>query len=127
MSSYMEHEDYGVRTESPPIGVINERQKHAETASHNRDLERERQRQAEEREYHRQEMRDRELQKEMERERQRERQRDGSIDGGNGGRQSSSAGLVIGKQLTNPDPVSISFIYYIYINDNLLYIYNIYI
>lgn len=99
MSSYIEHDDYAVRTESPPVSVT-ERQKQLEAQ---RDLERERQRQAEEREFHRQEMRDRELQKEIDRERQRERQRDSSTEG----RQSSSAGLVIGKQLTNPDPVSV--------------------
>ncbi|KAL2745623.1 patronin isoform X1 [Vespula maculifrons] len=99
VSSYIEHDDYAVRTESPPVSVT-ERQKQLEAQ---RDLERERQRQAEEREFHRQEMRDRELQKEIDRERQRERQRDSSTEG----RQSSSAGLVIGKQLTNPDPNSL--------------------
>lgn len=69
-----------------------------------RELERERLRQADEREQQRQEMRDRELKKEMERERQREKQRDGSAEG----RHTSGVGLIIGNQLTNPDPVRIT-------------------
>ncbi|KAK2582397.1 hypothetical protein KPH14_004717 [Odynerus spinipes] len=99
VSSYIEHEDFSVRTESPPASA-SERQKQMDAQ---RDLERERQRQAEEREYHRQEMRDRELQKEINRERHRERQRDDSAEG----RQSSGVGLVIGNQLANPDPNSL--------------------
>ncbi|XP_014601142.1 PREDICTED: patronin isoform X2 [Polistes canadensis] len=98
VSSYIEHEDFTVRTESPPVSIT-ERQKQLEAQ---KDLERERQRQAEEREFLRQEMRDRELQKEMDRERQRDRHRDSSAEG-----RQSSAGLVIGKQLTNPDPNSL--------------------
>lgn len=87
-----------MRPESPPVSAI-ERQKQLEA---HRELERERLRQAEEREHHRQEMRDRELKREMERERQREKQRDGSTDS----RHASGVGLMIGNQLTNPDPVS---------------------
>ncbi|XP_015182348.1 PREDICTED: patronin isoform X9 [Polistes dominula] len=98
VSSYIEHEDFTVRTESPPVSIT-DRQKQLEA---HKDLERERQRQAEEREFLRQEMRDRELQKEMDRERQRDRHRDSSAEG-----RQSSAGLVIGKQLTNPDPNSL--------------------
>lgn len=82
--------------ETPPSAV--ERQKHIETQ---RELERERLRQADEREYLRQEMRDRELKREMERERQREKLRDNNAEG----RHASGVGLVIGNQLTNPDPV----------------------
>ncbi|XP_015607322.1 patronin isoform X4 [Cephus cinctus] len=101
VSSYIEQEDFTVRPESPPASAA-ERQRQMEAQ---RDLERERLRQAEEREQQRQEMRDRELQKEMERERQRERQRDGSAEG----RQAAGTGvgLVIGNQLTNPDPNSL--------------------
>jgi len=62
-------------------------------------------RQAEEREQQRQQMRDRELKKELERERHREKQRDSSAEG----RHSSGVGLVIGNQLTNPDPVCINY------------------
>lgn len=102
VSSYIEHEDFTVRPESPPTSAI-ERQKQLEAQ---RELERERLRQAEEREHHRQEMRDRELKREMERERQREKQRDGSAEG----RHASGVGLVIGNQLTNPDPVCIIII-----------------
>ncbi|KAI4478252.1 hypothetical protein M0802_014567 [Mischocyttarus mexicanus] len=98
VSSYIEHEDFTMRTESPPVSIT-ERQKQLEA---HKDLERERQRQAEEREFLRQEMMDRELQKEMDRERQRDRHRDNSAEG-----HQSSAGLVIGKQLTNPDPNSL--------------------
>lgn len=71
-----------------------------------RELERERLRQADEREQQRQEMRDRELKREIERERQREKQRDSSTDD----RHASGVGLVIGNQLTNPDPVYITVI-----------------
>lgn len=99
VSSYIEHEDFTMRPDSPPASAI-ERQKQFEAQ---RELERERLRQAEEREYQRQEMRDRELKREMERERQREKQRDGSAEG----RHSSGVGLVIGNQLTNPDPVCV--------------------
>ncbi|XP_014473697.1 PREDICTED: patronin isoform X7 [Dinoponera quadriceps] len=98
VSSYIEHEDFTVRSESPPASAV-ERQKQLEAQ---RELERERMRQAEEREHQRQEMRDRELKREMERKRQREKQRDGSAEG----RHSSGVGLVIGNQLTNPDPNS---------------------
>ncbi|XP_011152201.1 patronin isoform X1 [Harpegnathos saltator] len=98
VSSYIEHEDFTMRPESPPASAI-ERQKQMEAQ---RELERERLRQAEEREHQRQEMRDRELKREMERERQREKQRDSSAEG----RHSSGVGLVIGNQLTNPDPNS---------------------
>nr|XP_012216761.1 PREDICTED: patronin isoform X2 [Linepithema humile] len=98
VSSYIEHEDFTVRPESPPANTI-ERQKQMEAQ---RELERERLRQAEEREQQRQEMRDRELKREMERERQREKQRDGSTDS----RHASGVGLMIGNQLTNPDPNS---------------------
>ncbi|XP_020292949.1 patronin isoform X6 [Pseudomyrmex gracilis] len=98
VSSYIEHEDFSVRPESPPANAV-ERQKQMEAQ---RELERERLRQADEREQQRQEMRDRELKKEIERERQREKQRDGSAEG----RHTSGVGLVIGNQLTNPDPNS---------------------
>ncbi|XP_029167791.1 patronin-like isoform X8 [Nylanderia fulva] len=97
VSSYIEHEDF-MRSESPLISAV-ERQKQAEAQ---RELERERLRQVEEREYQRQEMRDRELKREIERERQREKQRDSSAEG----RHASGVGLVIGNQLTNPDPNS---------------------
>ncbi|GAB1859586.1 LOW QUALITY PROTEIN: patronin [Camponotus japonicus] len=96
-SSYNEHEDF-MRSESPPVSTV-ERQKQAEAQ---RELERERLRQAEEREQQRQEMRDRELKREIERERQREKQRDSNTEG----RHASGVGLVIGNQLTNPDPNS---------------------
>lgn len=86
-----------MRSESPLISAV-ERHKQAEAY---RELERERLRQAEEREQQRQEMRDRELKREIERERQREKQRDDSAEG----RHASGVGLVIGNQLTNPDPV----------------------
>ncbi|XP_070515368.1 patronin isoform X6 [Cardiocondyla obscurior] len=98
VSSYIEHEDFTVRPESPPSSAI-ERQKQMEAQ---RELERERLRQADEREHQRQEMRDRELKREIERERQREKQRDNSTDS----RHASGVGLVIGNQLTNPDPNS---------------------
>ncbi|XP_011256822.1 patronin isoform X3 [Camponotus floridanus] len=97
VSSYIEHEDF-MRSESPPVSAV-ERHKQAEAQ---RELERERLRQAEEREQQRQEMRDRELKREIERERQREKQRDSNTDG----RHASGVGLVIGNQLTNPDPNS---------------------
>lgn len=100
VSAYIEHEDFTVRPESPPASAV-ERQKQLDAQ---RELERERLRQAEEREQQRQQMRDRELKKELERERQREKQRDSSTEG----RQSSGVGLVIGNQLTNPDPVCIT-------------------
>lgn len=103
MSSYIEHEDFTVRPESPPASAL-ERQKQLEAQ---RELERERLRQAEEREHHRQEMRDRELKKELERERQRDKQRESSADG----RHSSGVGLVIGNQLTNPDPVRVAILF----------------
>lgn len=103
VSSYIEQEDFTIRPESPPTSAI-ERQKQLEAQ---RELERERLRQAEEREQHRQEMRDRELKKELERERHREKQRDNSVDD----RHSSGVGLVIGNQLTNPDPVCVTIIY----------------
>jgi len=96
-----------MRSESPTNAV--ERQKQMEAQ---RDLERERLRQADEREQQRQEMRDRELKREMERERQREKQRDSSTEG----RHASGVGLVIGNQLTNPDPVCIIIILIIYNN-----------
>ncbi|XP_071566319.1 patronin isoform X10 [Temnothorax nylanderi] len=98
VSSYIEHEDFTVRPESPPASAL-ERQKQMEAQ---RELERERLRQADDREQQRQEMRDRELKREMERERQREKQRDSSTEG----RHASGVGLVIGNQLTNPDPNS---------------------
>ncbi|XP_072763934.1 patronin isoform X3 [Anoplolepis gracilipes] len=97
VSSYIEHEDF-LRSESPPVSVV---EKHKQIEAH-RELERERLRQAEEREQQRQEMRDRELKREMEKERQREKQRDGNTEG----RHASGVGLVIGNQLTNPDPNS---------------------
>ncbi|XP_050456608.1 patronin isoform X6 [Cataglyphis hispanica] len=97
VSSYIEHEDF-MRSESPPVSVV---EKHKQVEAQ-RELERERLRQAEEREQQRQEMRDRELKREIERERQREKQRDGSTEG----RHASGVGLVIGNQLTNPDPNS---------------------
>ncbi|KMQ97150.1 calmodulin-regulated spectrin-associated protein 1 [Lasius niger] len=97
VSSYIEHEDF-MRSESPLISAV-ERHKQAEA---HRELERERLRQVEEREQQRQEMRDRELKREIERERQREKQRDDSAEG----RHASGVGLVIGNQLTNPDPNS---------------------
>ncbi|XP_039307085.1 patronin isoform X12 [Solenopsis invicta] len=96
VSSYIEHEDFTVRPESPPASAL-ERQKQMEAQ---RELERERLRQADEREHQRQEMRDRELKRELERERQREKQRDSSTEG----RHASGVGLVIGNQLANPDP-----------------------
>lgn len=96
VSSYIEHEDF-MRSESPPVSVV---EKHKQVEAQ-RELERERLRQAEEREQQRQEMRDRELKREIERERQREKQRDDSTEG----RHASGVGLVIGNQLTNPDPV----------------------
>ncbi|XP_077268247.1 calmodulin-regulated spectrin-associated protein patronin isoform X11 [Temnothorax americanus] len=98
VSSYIEHENFTVRPESPPASAL-ERQKQMEAQ---RELERERLRQADDREQQRQEMRDRELKREMERERQREKQRDSSTEG----RHASGVGLVIGNQLTNPDPNS---------------------
>ncbi|XP_024867470.1 patronin-like isoform X5 [Temnothorax curvispinosus] len=98
VSSYIEHEDFTMRPESPPASAL-ERQKQMEAQ---RELERERLRQADDREQQRQEMRDRELKREMERERQREKQRDSSTEG----RHASGVGLVIGNQLTNPDPNS---------------------
>lgn len=91
-----------MRPESPSASAL-ERQKQMEAQ---RELERERLRQADEREHQRQEMRDRELKREIERERQREKQRDSSTDG----RHASGVGLVIGNQLTNPDPVYITVI-----------------
>lgn len=91
-----------MRPESPSASVL-ERQKQMEAQ---RELERERLRQADEREQQRQEMRDRELKREIERERQREKQRDSSTDS----RHASGVGLVIGNQLTNPDPVYITVI-----------------
>ncbi|XP_070152384.1 patronin isoform X3 [Polyergus mexicanus] len=97
VSSYIEHEDF-MRSESPPVSIV-EKQKQVEAQ---RELERERLRQAEEREQQRQGMRDRELKREMERERQREKQRDGNTEG----RHASGVGLVIGNELTNPDPNS---------------------
>ncbi|XP_018059324.1 PREDICTED: patronin isoform X9 [Atta colombica] len=96
VSSYIEHEDFTMHSESSPAIAI-EKQKQVETQ---RELERERFRQADEREQQRQEMRDRDLKREMERERQREKQRDSSTDS----RHASGVGLVIGNQLTNPDP-----------------------
>lgn len=95
-----------MRPESPTSA---ERHKQMEAQ---RDLGRERLRQADEREQHRQEMRDRELKREMERERQREKQRDSSTEG----RHASGVGLVIGNQLTNPDPVCTIVILIIYSN-----------
>ncbi|KYM95331.1 Short spindle protein 4 [Cyphomyrmex costatus] len=96
MSSYIEHEDFTMHSESPLANVI---EKHKQIEAQ-RELERERLRQADEREQQRQEMRDRELKREMEKERQREKQRDSSTDS----RHASGVGLVIGNQLTNPDP-----------------------
>ncbi|KAG5346370.1 PTRO protein, partial [Acromyrmex charruanus] len=96
VSSYIEHEDFTMHPDSSPANVI-EKQKQVEAQ---RELERERLRQADEREQQRQEMRDRDLKREMERERQREKQRDSSTDS----RHASGVGLVIGNQLTNPDP-----------------------
>lgn len=87
-----------MRPESPSASVL-ERQKQMEA-------QRERLRQADEREHQRQEMRDRELKREIERERQREKQRDSSTDS----QHASGVGLVIGNQLTNPDPVYITVI-----------------
>ncbi|XP_011869487.1 PREDICTED: patronin isoform X2 [Vollenhovia emeryi] len=101
ISSYIEHEDFTVRPESPPTSAV-ERQKQMEAQ---RELERERLRQADEREQQRQEMRDRELKREMERERQREKQQQGNSPEA-ACSHASGVGLVIGNQLTNPDPNS---------------------
>lgn len=115
MSSYIEHEDFTMHSESSPAIAI-EKQKQVETQ---RELERERFRQADEREQQRQEMRDRDLKREMERERQREKQRDSSTDS----RHASGVGLVIGNQLTNPDPVYIIIIFTNQITINSIYSY----
>ena len=114
VSSYIEHEDFTMHPESSSANAI-EKQKQVEVQ---RELERERLRQADEREQQRQEMRDRDLKREMERERQREKQRDSSTDS----RHASGVGLVIGNQLTNPDPVYITIIFTIQITINVLYI-----
>ncbi|XP_033208972.1 patronin isoform X3 [Belonocnema kinseyi] len=99
VSSYLEHEDFPSRAESPPVNS-SERPRQTDAQ---RNMERERQRQVAERDFQRQEMRDRELQREIERDRQRERNRDSSADG----RQATGVGLVIGNQLANPDPNSL--------------------
>ncbi|XP_076178109.1 calmodulin-regulated spectrin-associated protein patronin isoform X15 [Ptiloglossa arizonensis] len=96
ISSYVDNEDYTVRSESP--SAIIDRQKHLETR---RDSDREKQRQLDEREFQRQEIRDKELQREGEREKQRER-RDNSEES-----RQSGVGLIIGNQLANPDPNSL--------------------
>lgn len=93
----MDESDYMSRYESSPASATMDRQR--QVTAH-KDLGREKQRQAEEREN--QELRERELQQQMARERQRERQKSEDSDG----RQNNSVGLVIGNQLTNPDPVS---------------------
>ena len=96
VSSFIEQEDFTVRPESPPSNS-SERQRQLEAQ---RDLERERLRQAEERQHQRQELRERELQRDMER--PKDTRRDCSAEG----RQASGVGLIIGKELANPDPVS---------------------
>lgn len=113
--SYIEHENFTMHSESPSANAI-EKQKQVETQ---RELERERLRQADEREQQRQEMRDRDFKREMERERHREKQRDSSTDS----RHASGVGLVIGNQLTNPDPVYITIIFTIQIIINSIYSY----
>ncbi|XP_053979422.1 patronin isoform X18 [Hylaeus volcanicus] len=95
-SSYIDNEDFTVRSESP--SAISDRQKLLEIR---RDSDREKQRQLDEREFQRQEIRDRELQREEEREKQRER-RDTSAES-----RQSGIGLIIGNQLANPDPNSL--------------------
>lgn len=80
----MESEDYSAHEVSP-----SERHRQLEEQK----MERDRKREAEDREYARQEL----INREMEKERQKE----------NNGHQSSGVGLVIGKELTNLDPVII--------------------
>lgn len=91
-------EDYLSRYESPPASATLGRQRQIEAQ---KNLEREKQRQAEDREYERQELIAREYQRDMARERQKSESSDA--------RQSNSVGLVIGNQLSNPDPVSNTF------------------
>ncbi|KAK0179121.1 hypothetical protein PV327_007941 [Microctonus hyperodae] len=100
MSSFVEHDDFMTRPESPLISGT-ERQRQLEVE---KNLERERHRQMEEREYQRQEMRDRELKREIDKERVRanDRQRLNSNEN-----RPSGVGLVIGNELANPDPNSV--------------------
>lgn len=100
MSSFVEHDDFMTRPESPLISGT-ERQRYLEVE---KNIERERHRQMEEREYQRQEMRDRELKREIDKERVRanDRQRLNSNEN-----RPSGVGLVIGNELANPDPNSV--------------------
>jgi hypothetical protein len=100
ISAYLDEDDFSSRYEPSSVSTIMDRQRQLGAQ---KDLEREKRRnEAEEREHQRQELKDRELQREITKERQRERQKSEGADA----RQTNSVGLVIGNQLSNPDPVS---------------------
>lgn len=95
VSSYIENEDFTMRPDSPSATIM-DRQKQLEIQ---RESDREKQRQIDERDFQRQEIRNKEVQREEEREKQRH-----EISGES---RQSGVGLIIGNQLTNPDPSSL--------------------
>ncbi|XP_058802244.1 patronin isoform X4 [Phymastichus coffea] len=98
VSAYLDENDYLPRYDSPPVNATMDRPRQSIAQ---KETEREKQIQIEERQQ--QELREKELQQQMARERQREKLKSEGSDG----RQNNSVGLVIGNQLTNPDPNSI--------------------